>query len=373
MKRFIRHPYFAIFLVNIFFFLCLEGVARILAYRGLIPYNHYPTSRERKILDDISPDFGVWRHPNRSVRHATACFDVEYNSNNYGMRDKDRSFKKGQSPRVVVLGDSFAEGYGVEERERFTNIVEGKSGAEILNFGISGDFGSVQEYLLYKNLASQFEHDAVAIFFLPANDFSDNDLTDFEPSRYRPYLRARDDGDFEVYYPISFEARKKLQPISVSRAMRREIYNHSYLLNAFRQVGDIFEESFKDNVTRQMKKTSYENYSEADFKKLIWSYEKIAEASNPRPLHIFIIPREVDFIQAQDEDAPSKLTEDLKLFAKAHSNVQVHDLLPLFRAEISARNITHDETFLPCDDHWSPLGHEMVAKFFQKALQLELK
>ena len=65
-----------------------------------------------------------------------------------------------------------------------------RNNIEALNFGVSGNFSSTQEYLLYKELASKFEHSAVALFFLPSNDFTDNDPEYFDDTRYRPYLKV---------------------------------------------------------------------------------------------------------------------------------------------------------------------------------------
>jgi hypothetical protein len=38
-------------------------------------------------------------------------------------------------------------------------------GAAIYNFGSDGYFGPLQYYLIYKDLAKQFEHDGVILFF----------------------------------------------------------------------------------------------------------------------------------------------------------------------------------------------------------------
>ena len=65
---------------------------------------------------------------------------------------------------------------------------EKKLKRNILNFGASGNFGPVQYWLLYEKFAKKFNHNTVIIYFLPDNDFGENDYTNWKGSkRYRPY------------------------------------------------------------------------------------------------------------------------------------------------------------------------------------------
>ena len=57
------------------------------------------------------------------------------------------------------------EGLGLNLSERFDEILEQKRGHEILNFGSGGDLGPLSYYLIYKDLASKFEHENLFIFF----------------------------------------------------------------------------------------------------------------------------------------------------------------------------------------------------------------
>lgn len=46
--------------------------------------------------------------------------------NQYGFRDRGLEFKRGSARRMVVLGDSFVWGFGVENEEIFTSLLEEK-------------------------------------------------------------------------------------------------------------------------------------------------------------------------------------------------------------------------------------------------------
>ena len=96
--------------------------------------------RPREWLTEREP-WGTWHRPNTATVHITGCFMAHYRSNSYGARDRERSRER-SGPRYVVLGDSFVEGWGVEEDQRLTNILERRTGREFLNFGASGDFAT---------------------------------------------------------------------------------------------------------------------------------------------------------------------------------------------------------------------------------------
>src|SRR5919198_190297 len=64
-----------------------------------------------------------------------------YRSNSLGFRDREVPPKSPDRYRVAVIGDSFAWGQGVEERERFSNLLEEFLGPryEVFNFGRPGN------------------------------------------------------------------------------------------------------------------------------------------------------------------------------------------------------------------------------------------
>jgi hypothetical protein len=150
-----------------------------------------PSDRRHTYWRGDHPEFGVWHAPDLSYQHRTRCYDVEYRTNSVGTRDVERRLRSDR-PRVVVLGDSYLEGWGVSESERLSNLLEEQTGIEHLNFAMS-HFGPYQEYLVYRSLATRFDHDAVLVGVLPANDFLDIDFEEARKQRYyrfhyRPYL-----------------------------------------------------------------------------------------------------------------------------------------------------------------------------------------
>ena len=362
-----RNPKKANLILLCFVILLLEVTLRLAAWTGLYPYVTYPTTSIPVYWADIDPVVGVWHHPRSSFRQITSCFDVLYNSNAFGARDRERNLKSKQQKRFVVLGDSYVEGYGNARADRFTDILEAQRGYEFLNFGTSGNFGSIQEWLLYENLAMRFEHDAILIFLLPFNDFSDNDPADFPAERYRPYLRKKGN-TFEVYYTVEFEQRKR-EFRKWSKVIKNSIDTHLYIANFLRWATRTVKNHFGLKKEASLPTVvPYNNYSNEDLDILLHSYKKIIQAAGSKPVYIFSIPSEDDFTSAINGERHFKIVKDLKSFADQYPQVHFTDLLDTFVSYAQDKSVSHDDFVLECDGHWGELGHKITAEAVEKVL-----
>ena len=65
---------------------------------------------------------------------------TQYTLNRFGNREREIPPKPAGKYRIAALGDSFTYGQGIEDRERFSNLLEGFLGAgyEVYNFGSPG-------------------------------------------------------------------------------------------------------------------------------------------------------------------------------------------------------------------------------------------
>jgi hypothetical protein len=106
-------------------------------------------------------------------------YGKELSINAKGLRDRDYDYAKPDGvKRILVLGDSFAWGFGVADDEVFTEVLErdlrlqGPSW-EVLNAAVSG-WGTDQEYLFLRDEGLLYEPDIVVLAFFSGNDFHNN-------------------------------------------------------------------------------------------------------------------------------------------------------------------------------------------------------
>ena len=348
-----------------------EVGAAALIYSGRIPART-PTyavpERKQPFFVDIDPHFGAWHPPHRTHPHRRACFSTRYETNSYGAIDQERS-KDASIARVIVLGDSFATGHGVIKTDRFSNRLETQTGVPHLNFAAGGT-GPTQYLKVYEHLARDFDHDAVLVSILPANDFFDDQPT---PSRFRPYW----DGEYPNYtlrYTLDKPSDSPHHPSQVSE----QITAHDVLgsFSFFYNVAD-WVAGYRKIVASRKAKADYSGYydfTEAQAQRLRYSLERLKALVDEGPidtevprlnysLAVMLIPRYLDLLRYQRE-GHSPLGD---LMTKTASTVgfTLIDLLPAMAKQYAGRE---RELFLGCDGHWSPLGHEVAATTLQSQL-----
>jgi hypothetical protein len=300
---------------------------------------------------DINPDFGVWHRPNGHFYHQGGCFSVQYTTNSYGARDVERTLHSAQ-PRTVVLGDSMVEGLGLADQDRLTNLLEKRTGREYLNFGTSGDFGPLQYALLYKTLASKFDHDTVVVSVLADNDFHDMDLAwgkIYHADRYRPYYA----GDFSIVYTNHFRPNA-----GEGFWDRIEAVLRAYL--ASYHVGQFLYSSLYWRMAPPY--SGYNDFNDVDLARLrraLADIKATADAHHAR-MAVLVIPTANDFQRLHQSGANA--LGPLMLRWGQENGVAVKDLLPEMNA---LANGSYQSLFLSCDGHWSPHGSEVAAEVLQ--------
>lgn len=166
-------------IISVILGLCAAIVIVELGVR-LFSLGYLPSgSNERELFCRFDRELG-WA----PLENATGIFSSHGHSalvhqNKYGMRDDDvqtASPSDGRR-RILVLGDSFAWGFGVGQNELFSSPEVHDPGLEILNFGVSG-YGTDQEYLLYLKEGTRFAVDQVVLMFTPYNDVANNLATE---------------------------------------------------------------------------------------------------------------------------------------------------------------------------------------------------
>lgn len=144
-------------------------------------------------------EFSPARHhrlvPNGRYRHHEVEFDYLWINNSLGMRDRERSARKPAGTfRILFLGDSMVQGYGVPQKETMVALLEEslkepkrEKRIEVLNGGVFG-YSPFLEYLYLQEIMSVVEPDMVVVGFFLGNDVGDDYF-------YTRQARLNDDGE----------------------------------------------------------------------------------------------------------------------------------------------------------------------------------
>lgn len=106
-------------------------------------------------------------------------FTTRISVNDQGLRGRPFGPKRDDISRILVLGDSFAFGYGVEEHESFPAYLEaclnsaGAGAFEVLTAGVPG-YGTVDQLNFLRSRGEALAPDVVILQFLSSNDLDEN-------------------------------------------------------------------------------------------------------------------------------------------------------------------------------------------------------
>ena len=303
-------------------------------------------------------DWGAWHKPSSTAHHTSPCFAVTYRSNSYGARDRERSLTA-TAPRVIFLGDSFIEGFGVDEEARLTNRLEHGLGHEVLNFG-SGEQGPLQYAILYERLARRFAHDLVIVGVLPSNDFLDNDLEFYRAWRhYRPYYGK----DGAVVYvrprPEPDEPTLLTQRADADLPERRRFFQN--VIRLFWLYGVYREVRHDWMFLTDPQPSEYVGYFETErtrISNVTQSLLAIQRAAAPRPVLVVFIAdyRDLRYVETHPGSEESSVVTGMRRVLEARG-VKTIDLLKEFMRRGLGQEAAYRRLYLPCDGHWNDAGH----------------
>jgi hypothetical protein len=309
--------------------------------------------------------WGAWHKSNGKASRRSLCFAVNYRSNSIGARDIERA-SPGTTNSAIFLGDSFIEGFGVNDEERLSNRFEQRTGKASINLGASGDLGPLQYFMLYQAFADRYLHNTVVIGFLPENDFTDNDpgyKRWKNNERYRPYYKKTASG-YEIFHKGTFEPGRTFADYEKSLfagGISAFFHSHKFTLLRYTWTGGFFFAMRGQLPPRSIDisdDVSNSGYFETSRERLEATYyflQKIIQSASGAKIYILIIPTYSEAKELRVRPSPW-LAEFAAKFQS--ERVSIIDLGPIF-AGLS--DDTLRSAFLECDGHWSAIGNAIAA------------
>ena len=346
------------------FVISLEFFSFILTKYNLLPFNQIPTysltyPKGLGVSWRTEKDqWGAWHKKNYFDNHKYNCFDVTYVSNNIGARDKEDYKLNSKDKTIMLVGDSMLEGVGVNYENTLPSLIKEKTGIQTINLSAAGDFGPVQYYLINDYYKDKFNYDDLYVFFLPYNDFTDNDWNfwkDVDTKRYRPYFKKINDSEFDIFYPDNAKRRQSFGiDISLKGLPKTIINNFTYSSNVLRffKYRKYLNESNSVYLGTHNSNSGYYFQKKDAIDGSIYFLEKLFKNNANKKITLITVPFVGDIISHIDKNDYTNLYWYIKINNLVEKyNINFLDLMNY----IDEKN--YNGYFLECDGHWNENGH----------------
>ena len=307
-----------------------------------------------RLWADSNPWFGVWHDPHSTFKHVSPDYTLTYHANAWGMRDKERDKSAHGRKRIVMLGDSFMEGWGVATDDRLGDRLERATGLEHLNFGTSGSFGPTQYLMLYTHFAKEFQHNALIIAILPDNDFLDDDF-DYCRTMHADRIRPFFTGTTPDYQLV---VTRPPAPSAGSKLLEQFLLQFTYTGNVVKHFKEL---SRHTQVSTAADYAGYFDFTPAQWDRMEHVLQEFRNAAPTLPILVVTIPCDTD-IQRTLKRGEAPLPGKMLAVCKA-LNIQYLDLLPAMRSAPGGWTTC----YLKTDRHWNAHGNEVAAEAVRKA------
>jgi lysophospholipase L1-like esterase len=257
---------------------------------------------------------------------------------------------------IVVLGDSLAFGYGVEDDKTWTALLAQQlPGQRIINLGLVG--AAPQQYLrIYETFGQALQPDVVLFCLFPGNDLGD-------AGRFDEWLKGGAQGNY-------LEGRFADPDAHVERSLRG-VLEQSYLITLLRSGRSRAASSFRgrtidfpDGSRLQLAPAVYaknEPLARPDhpnFRLVLETVEQaraLAEQGGSQFLVLLVPTKEEVYLPLLDEPPPTAIAPFLAAFDEA--GIPYLDLTPHLQA--SARE--GERLFFEVDGHPNAAGYRRIA------------
>jgi lysophospholipase L1-like esterase len=285
-----------------------------------------------------------WAHqPGQEGIFETPQFQTVVRINKNGLRDRTRSYERqNDSDRILVLGDSFAWGYGVEESERFSQLLEEEMDVEVINGGISG-YSTDQELLWYKNEGIKYESDLV-VLVIAGNDVGDNEQPLVSTIYYKPKFVIENGQLILTNYPVP---KTSLQGKFVYALSQRSALAF-FLVQRYFDLLALYGKTKVDSHNANSP-VADENTEREPFKLTIALVDEIRNIAKARKAKFMIV------ITDRWWNYPTEDTYEDFVIRLQNEGFVVLDVE-------SMTGFDPEVMIIPDDGHWNRDGHEFVAE-----------
>ena len=299
-------------------------------------------SPERDRFWKYDPLLGWVHQPGQEGIFETPQFRTAVRINENGLRDRERSYDRhNDNQRILVLGDSFAWGYGVEESERFSQRLEETLGVEVINGGVSG-YSTDQELLWYRNEGIKYETDLV-ILVVAGNDVGDNEQQLVSTIYYKPKFVIEKGQLIPTGHPVPKTSPQGLFVYSLSQRSALAYF----LIQRYFDLLTLYGRA-RATPKPENSQASGTGVGKEPFELTIALIDEMKNIAESRKAKFMIVTTDRWWNHPSGESY-----EDFVAIMRSEGFLVLDvESMPGFDPE---------EMLIPDDGHWSPAGHKFVA------------
>lgn len=278
-------------------------------------------------------------------------FTQYFRVNDKSFRGKDYSPKNPGTYRILLLGDSYAFGFGVKENETFGAYLEQclshktNNKVEVLNAGVPG-YGTVDQLNFLKLCGEEIKPDMIIVQFLSVNDFEENRDPAVERSVItNGYLTGKSDNEKEK---TSFSLSEIMYWLKSNLHSAKFVSERlGYLAMKTGLMGNM-ESFWGEDFTEDDKKIARDAFHE---------FVNYASHLNAEILLLYTVGQGQVISKEQGELPSERFISEV---AAAEEIKWINTL-----REMRKRSDRND-LYYPIDGHWTPRGHFAVAEMICK-------
>jgi hypothetical protein len=305
--------------------------------------------------------------------------------NNHGLRSlRDTTYEKPKGiKRILLIGDSFFWGYGVDDEYVISEVMQKLAGnsVEVLNGAVTG-YGTDQELLWLIEYGLKYSPDIVILGVFPLNDL--DEISHSVMYGYPKPIFSIEEGElklFNVPVPDTKETRRKAfeEPQTllgrIKKFLRFHTHTYPFLAKRINAIPGVrpfllkigLAEEYTQSLPGVKNLVLKPDMVLPLFNAIIKEIKAVCDENGAQFILVFIPEKEntpgADLKYAGvSEDAEKRNSYYSKYLKDLSSKNRIHfiDLLPYVREKQKEGVFIHNpHTY---DHHWTPEGHRLAAE-----------
>jgi GDSL-like lipase/acylhydrolase family protein len=353
LNRLQRHPGAANFLLLTFSTL----LSLVLGEVALRIVQRAPVDNPHQLFTEYHPVLGWQKKAGFTGIHVgpEGIYRVRESLNSKGIRGPEYPYEKPPEEfRILVLGDSYAEGYTVEFDDLFSEVLkrrlqkEQRRPVQVINAG-TGGYSTDQELLWFTTEGIKYRPDLTVLLFC-YNDVLFNTVDRYWRG-YKPAFRIDGDSLRLTNVPVPPPLPAAQQPIPPPPSVERWLYQSSYVYRALRDVISAGETSEPDYVRFADWRKATDEEKRAGWnitRALLAKLDAEARSTGSRFL-LMIVP------------GNKEVTRGVVSICSETSINCIDPTARFWDEGLKLKQHGRKLTYAPLDEHWNAAGHGLAA------------